>query len=100
MSKIEVKPDIRRIEVSTVAHEILAYLFENPKSQDTIEGILEWWLLDQKIMYRKKEVEEAISELIAKGLITKHKGRNSLIHYQINHRKYREIQALLNNTHI
>jgi len=86
--------------VSKIAHEILAYLFEHPKSRDTIEGILEWWLLEQRIKCQMGKVKEALSELTAKELVIEHKGRNSLTHYQINHRKYREIQAFLNHTYL
>jgi len=32
-----------------ISLKILAYLLNNPNAQDTLEGISEWWLLDQDI---------------------------------------------------
>ena len=82
--------------MTKAANEILAYLVEHPRSRDTIEGIMEWWLLEQKIKFRKKRVEKALSELVDKELILKHQGRDSLIHYRINNQKSKEIQEFLN----
>ena len=72
----------------------MAYLIENPKAQDTFEGIVEWWLLERQIKFQSARVKEAISELVAKGLILEHKGMNSQTHYRINQSKYKEIQEL------
>ena len=76
-------------------HQILAYLVEHPEAQDTLEGIVEWWLLERAIRYQKSEIIKAISELVAKGFIVEEKGRDSQTHYRINHRKYKEIRNLL-----
>lgn len=76
-------------------YEILGYLAENPDAGDTMEGIVEWWLLEQKIKRETDRVEEALAELVAKGLVLKRKGENSRTHYRINQSKYKEIQELL-----
>jgi len=78
-----------------MAHEILAYLFENPDAQDTLEGIMEWWLLEQKIKRQTAKVKEALAELVAKGLVVERQGKDARTHYRINRRKLREIRALL-----
>ena len=96
MKITESEHDIMVIEMSNIAYKILDYLAEHPKSRDTMEGILEWWLLEQRIKNQTKKVKEALSELIAKDFVLEHRGRNSMTYYQINHRKFREIQTLLN----
>ncbi len=80
---------------SKIGNEILAYLVENPKAQDTLEGIVEWWLLEQKIKYETARVQEALSELVANGLILEKKGPDSQTHYRINQKKYEEIKKLV-----
>ena len=94
------KSSLSEVEMSKIAYEILAYLVEHPKSRDTIEGILEWWLLEQRIKYQKKKVKQALSELAEKGLVLEHQGRDLLTHYRINKRKFREIKGLLNQRSI
>jgi hypothetical protein len=78
-----------------IMRDILAYLVDHPEAQDTLEGITEWWLLEQKIKYQTKIVQEALEELVKSGLILTHKSWNSRTHYHINQRKYEEIQELL-----
>lgn len=90
---MKLSPD-KNVE-SQIIYEILAYLAENPDAGDTVEGIVEWWLLEQKIKRETDRVEEALAELVAKGLVLERKGENSRIHYRINQSKYKEIQELL-----
>ena len=81
---------------SQVKYQILAYLAENPDAGDTMEGIVEWWLLAQTIKRETEKVKDALDELVARGLITERKGRRSSpTYYRINRRKYKKIQALL-----
>ena len=79
---------------SKIGNEILAYLVENPKAQDTLEGIVEWWLLEREIKFEIARVKEALSDLVAKGLILEKKGSNSQVHYCINQNKHEEIKGL------
>jgi hypothetical protein len=73
---------------------ILSYLLEHPDAGDTLEGIVEWWLLHQKIRYETRNVSQAISELVADGLIVTQKGTDSRIIYRAN-RSSDDIQAML-----
>lgn len=77
-----------------IGNEILSYLVDHQKAQDTLEGIVEWWLLERQIKFQTAKVKEALSDLVAKGLILEKKGSNSKIHYRINQSKYKEIQEL------
>jgi len=62
-------------ERSQIKQEILAYLEVHPESRDTLEGIVEWWLLRLKIEFATKRVEEALNELVAEGLVIKEQKR-------------------------
>lgn len=80
-----------------IGYQILAYLVEHPEAQDTVEGIVEWWLLERQIKFQTARVQEALFELVAKGLVIEQKGSNSQTHYRINLSKYEEIQKLFKN---
>lgn len=75
-----------------IGYQILAYLAAHPEAQDTLEGIVEWWLLEQQIKFQTARVKEALSELVAKGLILEKKGLDSQTHYRINQVKSRYSQ--------
>ena len=82
-------------DMSEVAHQILTYLIENPEAQDTVEGIVDWWLLDREIQRQTAKVNEALSELVAKRFILARKGKDSRIHYRINRSKVGQIRDLI-----
>ena len=79
-----------------IGNEILAYLIDHPNARDTLEGIVEWWLLEQQIKFQTARVKDALSDLVARGLILEKKGSNSHFHYRVNQSKYEEIQELFN----
>ena len=78
-----------------ISNEILAYLAEYPQAQDTLEGIIEWWLLEQRIKYETALVKKALTELTADGMLLEAKGPDSRIHYRINRSRYQKIRMLL-----
>ena len=84
---IIVKGDLCLPNKAQIAHEILAYLAEHPDSQDTFEGIVQWWLLERKIKYQRDLVKEAISELIKNRLIVVNKRERDTIVYRLNRDK-------------
>jgi hypothetical protein len=90
-----VKSDLYATNESHIGYEILAYLADHPDSGDTLEGIVQWWLLEQSIKHQAAKVEKALKELVAEGLVLENKGADGRIRYRINGRKRREIQALL-----
>jgi hypothetical protein len=80
-----------------IEHKILSYLLEHPSAQDTLEGIIEWWLLEQEIKCQIENVKEAIGKLMSKELILQHMAGDSRLHYRANQNKFAEIQRLLGN---
>lgn len=63
---------------------ILAYLLDNPDAGDTFDGIVEWWLLHQRIRFETRTVSEAVAKLVADGLIVEQKGPGSRTIYRAN----------------
>ena len=52
-----------RLAPGSLAYEILKYLVRHPQAQDTVEGIVEWWLMEQRIVNASAEVKVALAEL-------------------------------------
>lgn|SRR5690349_4997188 len=78
-----------------VSYYILAYLSENPEAGDTFEGIVEWWLLRQRIKFETRNVSEAVTKLVSEGLIVEHEGSDSRIFYRVNTTKKQDVKSLL-----
>ena len=90
-----IKPDLLIEDRSQIGKEILAYLVDHPKAQDTLEGIVNWWLLERAIKFQEAQVKKALAELFVNGLVIEHKGPGSQTQYRINQSKYEEIRELL-----
>jgi len=80
---------------SQIAQAILDYLFEHPGAQDTLAGIAEWWLPEEKKVIRLAIVKEALDQLVAKALVLERKGKDLQIHYRINSQRLKEIERLV-----
>ena len=89
------KQSPRTAEPADIAKEILAYLAAHPDAQDTMEGIVEWWLLEQEIRRSTALVNAALAELVSQGLVLERLGRDGRTHYRINRNKAARIRALL-----
>jgi hypothetical protein len=83
------------IEKNEIAREILSYLTDHPDAQDTLEGIVEWWLLESRIKFQREMVKEAIAELVRKELVVESEDANSRLHYRINESTVEEIRTML-----
>jgi len=80
---------------SQIAVEILSYLDENPEAQDTLDGVIQWWLLERKIRYQITLVKEALSELVKDGLVLEKESLDSQTRYQVNRQRREEIRTIL-----
>lgn len=78
-----------------ISLKILAYLLNNPNAQDTLEGISEWWLLDQDIKNELTRIKRAVAKLVTDGYILEREGRDSQIHYRVNRTKQKQISMTL-----
>jgi hypothetical protein len=70
-------------------------LAEHPDSQDTLEGIVEWWLLEREIKHQTALVREALAELVEGGLVVERRRADARSSYQINRARLGEIRELL-----
>jgi hypothetical protein len=82
-------------ENSQTAYEILSYLAEYSTAQDTLDGIIEWWLLERHVKYQIAGVRDALAALVRDGLVLEHKMQNLPTRYGINRDKMAEIGAIL-----
>jgi predicted transcriptional regulator len=73
----------------------LSYLSDHPDAEDTVEGIVEWWLLEEEIKQRKSEVEGALAELVANDLVRVRKGADKRVRYLFNSTRQNEVRELL-----
>jgi hypothetical protein len=80
---------------SEMAFEILTYLVQHPRAQDTFEGILQWWLLERYIERQRVAVEAAVEELVESGLILTRHGRDRRRRFALNPARCAEAQALV-----
>ncbi len=86
---------LRKHHDHDLSYEIISYLAEHPDAQDTLEGIMHWWLLEREIKFWTAEVREALAKLVHEGLVVEHTGPDARTHYRLNRSKAREIRALL-----
>src|SRR5215204_5786004 len=84
-----------KIQEREICHYILAYLYDNPEAGDTFDGIVEWWLLDQKIKFETRNVSEAVARLVVEGLIEAHEESDSRIIYKMNRTREQAIRTML-----
>jgi hypothetical protein len=70
-------------------------LADHPKAQDTIEGVTEWWVLEQNLKRQTAHVKESLAELVSQRLLLERRGRDKRLRYRLNRRKSREIAAIL-----
>ena len=82
-------------EKARICNEILSYLVEHPDARDTIEGIVGWWLLEQKIKHQTGKIKEVLEELVDKGLLVEQQGKDVHTYYQLNWDAYEKIWALI-----
>jgi hypothetical protein len=68
---------------SPIERQILDYLTVNPAAQDTVRGIVEWWLLKQRIAHTMADVEMALGNLVAAGKLNALTGPDGRIHYRL-----------------
>ncbi len=85
-------------EISDVEYEILTYMAKHPDAQDTLEGIVQWWLLERNIEHQSALVKKVLNDLARKGLILENRNRDERLRYQVNRNRLEEIWKLIKPT--
>jgi hypothetical protein len=65
------------------APEILDYLARRPDAQDTIDGILHWWVLDAHIRKWAPKIAKTVAELAERGFLEQKPSSDGKIFYRI-----------------
>jgi hypothetical protein len=79
-----------------ISRDILSYLSEYPRAQDTVEGIVHWWLLERRVQRWTTRVEAALTELVTEGLLLERKDQDQRSHYRVNQAELETIRSFLN----
>lgn len=86
---------MKRNHPQGVAKKILSYLLKNPDAKDTLEGIVNWWLLQQDIQRNVVLVKKTVERLLTKGFILAGHGNDSKTYYYLNPEQIPAISALI-----
>ena len=52
-----------------IAREIENYLSAHPRGTDTLTGVANWWITQQRFMESKERVEKALEYLVQQGKV-------------------------------
>lgn len=77
-----------------IAFKILEHLENQPAAQDTMEGIMQWWLLHLDIKYQSTQVAKVLKDLAAKDVLLEKRDLGALT-YRLNPDKREEISSLI-----
>lgn len=50
-----------------LAREILAYLDAHPDAADSLEGVVQWWILHERFLRGVRAVHRALDRLVDRG---------------------------------
>lgn len=70
-------------DVRQLADDILQYLSKHPDAADTLEGVVNWWLLRQRYENAMAMVSQALELLVKQGDLTRIKHRGSPSIYKL-----------------
>jgi hypothetical protein len=74
------------------APEILDYLARHPDSQDTIDGILHWWVLDAHIRNWAPKIAKTVTQLVKQGFLEQKLSSDGKIFYRVSPRYLSALQ--------
>ena len=77
-------------EIEHLCNEILRYLKYNPNARDTLEGIVEWWLLEGEIKRETDKISRALKRLVASRQLEANHGSDGRTHYMIPRQRHRK----------
>ncbi len=65
------------------APEILDYLASHPEAQDTLDGILHWWVLDSCVKRWAPRIAEAVAKLVEQGFLEQKRSADGNVFYRV-----------------
>lgn len=70
-------------QLPRIARETLRYLREHPEAQDTLEGIMVWWVSERAIKQWLPEVRKSLMALVASRCVEKHTAADGRVFYRL-----------------
>jgi len=64
---MSVRQNPEQADWQEVEQAVLAYLTRHPDAADTLDGIVSWWLPQQRYETERKRIEQALGHLIDRG---------------------------------
>lgn len=52
-----------------IEHAVLSYLEQRPQAADTLDGIVRWWLPQQRYSIAQARIEATLQRLVSQGLL-------------------------------
>ncbi len=84
MSLVNNESGPEEAHVAELKRHVLGYLIDNPGARDTMEGLSQWWILQQSIEQESARVRKAVEQLVAEGLLLESAGPDGRAHFQVN----------------
>jgi Fe2+ or Zn2+ uptake regulation protein len=83
------------VRLTEFGRDILRYLARNPDAGDTVEGIVQWWLLEQQIERRIADAKAELHLLTISGFVREFRDHEGRMHYRVNPDKLAELREIL-----
>jgi hypothetical protein len=74
------------------APEILDYLARHPEAQDTLDGILHWWVLDSCVKRWAPKIAEIVAKLVEQGFLEEKLSPDGQTFYRVSPRYLSTLQ--------
>jgi hypothetical protein len=71
------------LSLPSPAPEILDYLARHPDAQDTIDGIMHWWVLDACIRNWAPKIAEIVMQLVEQGFLEQKPSADGHVFYRV-----------------
>jgi hypothetical protein len=71
-----------------IRRSVLAYLQVHPRAADTLRGVVNWWLPQQRYENSRQRIEKVLAALVAEGLLHRDRLPDGEVLYALNeHRR-------------
>jgi len=70
-------------QLPSPAPEILDYLARHPEAQDTLDGILHWWVLDSCVKRWAPKIAVTVAKLVEQGSLQQKRAADGKVFYRV-----------------
>jgi hypothetical protein len=85
-----------KLQNEQVEKSILQYLLKNPDAGDTLEGIVHWWLLRERIEHEVAQISAILDRFIKENILIKTEINPGNVIFRINKANIEKISHMLN----